>query len=75
MDTSNFHIWNLFQVMCTDGTAEIMSFNLLYASIVVFALLIVGLVLTVLEFKKLNNEEKVRNLELKSISNSNSNSK
>lgn len=49
-----------------------MSFNLLYASIVVFALLIVGLVLTVLEFKKLNNEEKVRNLELKSISNSNS---
>lgn len=61
--------------MCTDGTAEIMSFNLLYASIVVFALLIVGLVLTVLEFKKLNNEEKVRNLELKSISNSNSNSK
>ena len=45
-----------------------MSFNLLYASIVVFALLIVGLVLTVLEFKKLNNEEKVRNLDAKSNS-------
>ena len=45
-----------------------MSFNLLYASIVVFALLIIGLVLTVLEFKKLNSEEEARNLELKSNS-------
>ena len=54
--------------MCTDGAEEIMSFNLLYASIVVFALLIVGLVLTVLEFKKLNNEEKARNLDAKSNS-------
>ena len=68
MDTSNFHIWNLFQAVCTDGAEEIMSFNLLYASIVVFALLIVGLVLTVLEFKKLNNEEKARNLDAKSNS-------
>lgn len=42
-----------------------MSFNLLYASIVVFALLIVGLVLTVLEFKKLNSQEEARNLEAK----------
>lgn len=51
--------------MCTDGAEEIMSFNLLYASIVVFALLIVGLVLTVLEFKKLKNDEEARNLDLK----------
>lgn len=65
MDTSNFHIWNLFQAVCTDGAEEIMSFNLLYASIVVFALLIVGLVLTVLEFKKLNSQEEARNLEAK----------
>ena len=42
-----------------------MSFNLLYASIVVFALLIVGLVLTVLEFKKLSKDEEVRSLNAK----------
>ena len=42
-----------------------MSFNLLYASIVVFALLIVGLVLTVLEFKKLSKDEEVRSLNTK----------
>lgn len=42
-----------------------MSFNLLYGAIVVFALLIIGLVLTVLEFKKINSEEKAQNLEAK----------
>ena len=42
-----------------------MNFNLLYGAIVVFALLIVGLVLTVLEFKKINNKEKIQNLEAK----------
>ncbi len=51
--------------MCADGAEKIMSFNLLYASIVVFTLLIVGLVLTVLEFRKLNNKEKARDLEAK----------
>ncbi len=42
-----------------------MNFNLLYGAIVVFALLIVGLVLTVLEFKKINNKEETQNLEAK----------
>lgn len=43
-----------------------MSFDLLYPAIVVFALLIVGLVMTVLEFSKIDKEEKKRELELKS---------
>ena len=35
-----------------------MSFDLIYPAMVIFSLLVVGLVLTVMEFKKLNESEK-----------------
>jgi hypothetical protein len=37
-----------------------MSFDLLYPAIVVFAMLIVGLVMTVIEFNKFENDDEER---------------
>jgi hypothetical protein len=34
-----------------------MSFDLLYPAIIAFSLLLIGLVLTILEFKKMNSKE------------------
>lgn len=47
--------------MRVNGKEKTMNFNLLYPAIIVFTLLIVGLVMTVLEFKKLEKEEKNEN--------------
>jgi hypothetical protein len=46
--------------VCADGEKEAMSFDLLYPAIIVFAMLIVGLVMTVIEFNKFENDDEER---------------
>ena len=41
--------------MCTDEAKKMTSVDLLYPAIIVFALLVIGLVLTVMEFDKIEN--------------------
>jgi len=53
MDSVNFYLWNLLQAVRIDEQ-EKMSFDLIYPAIVIFSLLVVGLVLTVMEFKNLS---------------------
>ena len=57
MDSSNFFLWNLFQIDGIDGAENIMSFSLIYYAMAISSFLLIGLVLTVLEFKKINEEE------------------
>ena len=53
MDSVNFYLRNLLQAVRIDEQ-EKMSFDLIYPAIVIFSLLVVGLVLTVMEFKNLS---------------------
>jgi len=52
LDSVYLHFCNLFQTVCPDEQKK-MNFDLIYIAIVIFSLLIVGLVLTVLEFKQM----------------------
>ena len=52
LDSFHLHLRNLFQTVCLDEQKE-MKFDLIYIAIVIFSLLVIGLVLTVLEFKQM----------------------
>jgi hypothetical protein len=58
MDSSHFFIWNLFQIDGADGEEKTMKFSLIYYAVGIFSFLLIGLVLTVLEFKTMNEDEK-----------------
>lgn len=46
-----------------DGAKKIMSFDLLYPAIIVFSLLVIGLVLTILEFTKMKKNDEAKELD------------
>ena len=53
LDSIHFRLRYLFQARCPAGKESLMETNLLAIGAVVFALLLVGLALTVLEFRKI----------------------
>jgi hypothetical protein len=57
LDSSYFYLRHLFQAVRTYEAKKPMNFDLIYGAIVVFSVMIVGLVLTVIEFKKLAQQE------------------
>lgn len=52
LDSVYLHLRNLFQTVRPDEQKK-MNFDLIYIAVVIFSLLIIGLVLTVLEFKQM----------------------
>ena len=53
LDSIHFRLRHLLQARCPAGKEPLMATNLLAMGAIVFALLLVGLVLTVLEFRKI----------------------
>lgn len=49
LDSRNIHLRNLLQTLRLDEQKK-MTFNLLYVAIIIFTLLIIGLILTVMDF-------------------------
>ena len=58
LDSSNIYFRNLLQTLRFDEQKK-MSFNLLYVAIVIFSLLIIGLILTVMDFKENERSSKL----------------
>jgi hypothetical protein len=53
LDSFHLWIWNLLQAGHIDGQEAVMSINLLQCGIFVFVLLLIGLGLTVMEFRNM----------------------
>jgi hypothetical protein len=54
MDSVDIRLWHLLQAGGLDGEKTVSPNELLVLGTVVFGLLVVGLVLTILEFRKMN---------------------
>jgi len=53
----DIHLRHLLQALCADGE-EKMTFDLFFPAIIVFVLMLIGVVLTVHEFNKLEKKER-----------------